>query len=367
MVDFRQLRYFRAVADELHFARAAARLGIEQSPLSRQIQSLEADLKVRLFERTRRSTWLTAAGERFALDARRILADVDASVLAVRAFAQAGQVLRLGLSEGFASAAFGGLLRACETAEPRLPIILMERPLAEMSRLTIDGGLDAMLAPEKAATPELESHVAWTEGLTLLTPLTGDCHHGGAIWLKSMGDGPWILPDPQTLPGFARQTEDLLASKSLKVLGSHCRQSGHNDQDGSSRIGERPAATLAGGDHTRGGHAPLARRRRPADHLAHDPARRSVTADRNPSRPGPVRSRRASFLCIGLQHQVAADQNSDRMARACRDGRPDVEVAPRQFLPDLVDDVLAAIARRDDDLPVAPIGLRRGELGAHAQ
>src|SRR5882672_7942008 len=76
-METRELRYFVAVAEELHFARAAARVGIEQSPLSKAITEMERHLGVRLFVRTRRSTQLTYVGETLLSDARRILAQVD--------------------------------------------------------------------------------------------------------------------------------------------------------------------------------------------------------------------------------------------------------------------------------------------------
>ena len=69
-VEFRHLRHFIAVAEELHLARAADRLGMEQSPLSHSIRNLEAELGVRLFQRTTRRTWLTRAGVNLLRDAR---------------------------------------------------------------------------------------------------------------------------------------------------------------------------------------------------------------------------------------------------------------------------------------------------------
>ena len=72
-VELRKLRYFVAVAAEANFGRAAARLYITQPALSRQIQSLEAEIGVRLFDRDRQGTRLTPAGEQFCDDAKRLL------------------------------------------------------------------------------------------------------------------------------------------------------------------------------------------------------------------------------------------------------------------------------------------------------
>src|ERR1700692_1658147 len=79
-IDLRRLRYFVAVAEELHFGRAAARLGMAQPPLTQQIQKLEKALGSRVFLRDSRKTTLTEPGAVLLTEARRILQDVEQAI-----------------------------------------------------------------------------------------------------------------------------------------------------------------------------------------------------------------------------------------------------------------------------------------------
>ncbi|WP_298379295.1 LysR substrate-binding domain-containing protein [Azospirillum sp.] len=98
-MDFRQINAFIAVAEELHFGRAAARLNLSQPPLSQQIKGLEEQLRVRLFERNRRSVRLTPAGQAFLRHAYEVLRTAETGAQAARR-AASGEVgeLRVGYS-----------------------------------------------------------------------------------------------------------------------------------------------------------------------------------------------------------------------------------------------------------------------------
>lgn len=127
-MELRHLRCFLAVAEELHFARAAEKLHIEQSPLSRAVKELEEDLGVRLFERTTRTTRLTHAGHIF-LGAPRVFAALNQARDSVKAIAAGyhGQ-LRIALSDSISQARLTALLAQCRVEEPDVDIRLSGCP-----------------------------------------------------------------------------------------------------------------------------------------------------------------------------------------------------------------------------------------------
>ena len=113
-MELRHLRCFMAVAEELHFARAAERLHMEQSPLSRAIKELEEELDVVLFARTTRSTRLTRAGKLFLEHVRRVFTVLEQARDSVKAAAHGfhGQ-LRVALSDGITPSRLPALLALC--------------------------------------------------------------------------------------------------------------------------------------------------------------------------------------------------------------------------------------------------------------
>ncbi|MBY4893031.1 LysR family transcriptional regulator [Rhodobacteraceae bacterium N5(2021)] len=141
--DLRQIRYFVATAEELHFRRAAERLGIAQPALSRAIQALEAELDVALFVRTNRSVQITTAGRVFLEGAREVLALTERVVDQTRT-AHDGRVgeLRIGYTDFAIAGALPGLLKGFQERHPRVTLKPQHGvTLAQIGRM-VEGKLD---------------------------------------------------------------------------------------------------------------------------------------------------------------------------------------------------------------------------------
>jgi DNA-binding transcriptional LysR family regulator len=125
-MELRHLKYFIVLAEELHFRRAAERLGIAQPPLSKQIRDLELELEVKLFERNQQRVLLTKAGKVFLKEVRLVMAQVDIAVTRVQQAHQGGAAK---ISIGFNASAqqvLEKVLAALENLTPELQISLQE-------------------------------------------------------------------------------------------------------------------------------------------------------------------------------------------------------------------------------------------------
>jgi DNA-binding transcriptional LysR family regulator len=126
-MELRHLRYFVAVAEELHFGRAAARLHVAQPPLSRQIRDLEEELGATLFDRTRRAVALTVAGTAFLEDVRRVFESVErATAAARRAHRGESGILRIGYVGAVAYSGLPEIVRAHRACFPGVEIRMQE-------------------------------------------------------------------------------------------------------------------------------------------------------------------------------------------------------------------------------------------------
>lgn len=122
-MELRHLRYLVAVAEELHFGRAATRLNISQPPLSQQIRQLEEELGVRLFQRNKREVHLTEAGKRIVSEAHQVLSQVDHFT---RIAAQAGEGEIGHLSVGAVGGISEMLVEALRVFAARYPRVRIE-------------------------------------------------------------------------------------------------------------------------------------------------------------------------------------------------------------------------------------------------
>jgi DNA-binding transcriptional LysR family regulator len=143
-IELRHLRYFVAVAEDLHFGKAANRLGISQPPLSQQILALEREIGARLFERSNRRVELTNAGKNFLKEAVEVIERVDAAAIRAERIhrGQVGEV-RVGF---FGSApfveGFQKLVFDFRTEHPDVDLILEEMPTYQQIDAILDGRLD---------------------------------------------------------------------------------------------------------------------------------------------------------------------------------------------------------------------------------
>jgi DNA-binding transcriptional LysR family regulator len=170
-MELRHLRYFVALADELHFGRAAERIGIEQSPFSRAIRELENDLGVRLFTRTSRRTQITPAGERLLVEARRVLKAVNSARKAAQgATTDVKRKLRIGVSESISQPRVARLLARCCADQPDVDFEVRDRSQQWQAARLREGSLDIGLAPSPLCTDGLRSEPLWTSSLAVLLP-----------------------------------------------------------------------------------------------------------------------------------------------------------------------------------------------------
>jgi DNA-binding transcriptional LysR family regulator len=166
-----QLTQFVAVAEEMHFGRAAERLHMTQPPLSRQMQLLEKELGVDLFDRSSRSIRLTTAGKSFHADARRLLQQAERAALSVRK-ASSGKsgLLRVGFTGGSVNSGLAAVLRAARSVI--LDVELDLRELVTMAQLDAlsNGALDIGLVRPPVTRPDLVARTLIREPLIVALP-----------------------------------------------------------------------------------------------------------------------------------------------------------------------------------------------------
>jgi DNA-binding transcriptional LysR family regulator len=196
-MELRRLRYFVAVAEELHFSRAAERLHIGQPPLSQQIQLLEEELGVRLLERTRRWVRLTEAGRLFLDDARRILALSEQAAETARR-ADRGEVgeLRIGFTSSTPlTEAFNKAVNEYRKAFPRVTLSLSEMPTLRQVEAIRERRIDLgfLRPPETTLSREVATVLLRRDPVMLVAPSNHPLMRRASVAIKELADQPFIM------------------------------------------------------------------------------------------------------------------------------------------------------------------------------
>lgn len=202
--DLRQLRHFIAVAERLHFGRAAAALHISQPPLSRSIRDLENRVGASLLARSRRRVELTPEGARFLEEAKRIVAQLERAVLDVGSMA-AGEGGRLRL--GFVSLADFGmlprLLKAYKAARPGVALALREMLSPDQAAALAAGELDFGLLLPPVSGADLEHIVVQRERFLAALPARHRlARMRSGIAVRELADEAFVMAPRSIAPGL---------------------------------------------------------------------------------------------------------------------------------------------------------------------
>jgi len=204
-MELRHLRYFVAVAEELHFGRAARRLNISQPPLSQQIRALEAELDVELFARAGRRVELTHAGRMFLERARQALAGAEDAMQAAR---RAGRGEIGGLSIAFIHAAtyrlLPDILRVFRARMPNVELSLIEMPGSEQMLALNDGAIDVGFLRPPIANAALDVHLLLREPLVVGLPPRHRYARLDEVTLRQLADEPFVMYTPGRSPLYGQ-------------------------------------------------------------------------------------------------------------------------------------------------------------------
>ena len=228
-MDLRHLQSFVAVAEELSFTRAAARLHLTQPPLSRQIQGLERELGVSLFNRGRSSqVSLTDAGQSFLQDARRLLAAATEARERAQAVAH-GKEGRLNVANiaALSRGVVSPLLQAFRAEYPLVEVFLVELDRTEQTPALRAGRIHLGIYPEGCAPqdPQFRSQPLFACPMVAVLPpghplaKTGDAHV--ELDLHALAGETVLVPPPEVAPGYLGRLDQACAATGFTPAARH--------------------------------------------------------------------------------------------------------------------------------------------------
>jgi DNA-binding transcriptional LysR family regulator len=225
-MELRHLRYFLAVAEELHFGRAAAKLHISQPPLSQQIRRLEKELQAPLFHRTKRHVELTNAGRVFLGDARALVAQAEqAAGKAQRAGrGEIGQLLvACDLWADFLSGA--SIIRSFARRHPEVEVELRDLTAMEQIAALEGGRIHVGILRPPVPSKTLISERLLSESLVVAFPRGHRFKSYGRVPWSALADEPYVLFSHRRAPAFdalvARACHDAAVALRVKYEVEH--------------------------------------------------------------------------------------------------------------------------------------------------
>lgn len=202
-VELRHLRYFLALAEELHFGRAAQRLAMSQPPLSVALQQLESAVGARLLDRDSKRVRLTPAGQSFRVSAQALLGRFEDACAQAREV-EAGEVGRLRL--GFVgSTLFHGLpdwLHNFQATCPRVEVVVVELNSQDQIQALVQEDLDLALLHTDRLPPALECRPLYEEPFLACLPESHAAARRRSVPLTSLSEQPFILFSRRGSPDY---------------------------------------------------------------------------------------------------------------------------------------------------------------------
>lgn len=206
MLELREARYFVAVAEELHFGRAAERLHMSQPPLSQAIKGLEHRLGATLLARSTRSVALTPAGEVFLEQCQRLINVADEAEAAARQAAD-GHLgrLRIGAVTSAFTDPLPGVLASFRAARPRVEVVLAELDTHHAASALAEHAIDVALVRHLATPAGLQRRTLRTEEFVLAVPGSWDLGRQRGLRLEEAASMPWVWLPRHISPDYHDQ------------------------------------------------------------------------------------------------------------------------------------------------------------------
>ncbi|MGH1356276.1 MAG: LysR family transcriptional regulator [Thalassovita sp.] len=217
-MNFKQLTYFIAVAEELHFGRAAERLGMAQPPLSRQIRQIEEELDAVLFNRGRRAVSLTQAGERLLERGSALIRDMEDMKLEVKRLGQGAEGrLRIGFVGSSTFGILPTIIKSFRANFPEVNLSLAPMNNAQLNRSLIGREIDIAFARPALQDAEFRTLELGDEPLIAATPDTVVTQKSGRISIDELRDQSFILYPEFPRPSYADLVLERCEAHGLKV------------------------------------------------------------------------------------------------------------------------------------------------------